>query len=421
MQLAIGERYTHHASPEADALIHQLVGAVGLCVEKAVPQARYHALVLIGGYGRGEGGVRCEGGVERPNNNLDFLLISRNADAAESMRWQREIESHLDDLQKEFGVSIDFSIVAGDSLRRSSCRIMWYDMRFGHKTVLGNPDFVPSLNRFRLERVPTWDVHNLLVNRGTLLVINDCLPSEGDSQETDRIRTRHTIKAVIGYGDALLFAHDQYHWSYAEKQRRMRVLNSVDEAFREIYELAAAHRFRPGNELPEGLSDDREVRRLCESAHLICEAKRLRMADLEWHGYLDKALQSSVWEDPSPRGFARAVRHACRRPSRPAQPNRQAPTATGPAATARLRYASRLGLRALSTQRLLGLLFPAVAYPDCPSGFRELAAELLHAPDPSLDQLRAAYLRTWGSAVDRNFSRFLARFGISIEAQDSQS
>jgi hypothetical protein len=417
MKLVDGERFTHYFSPQADAQIHQAAGEVARLVESLVPESCYHSLVLIGGYGRGEGGVRGESGSERPNNNLDFLLISRNADSQQLSDWQRSVDAGLESIQAISGIAIDFSIIAGESLCRSACRIMWYDMRWGHKTILGDPEFVSSLDRFRIERVPSWDVHNLLVNRGTLLVINDCLPPNGDRGELNSVRSRHTIKAVIGYGDALLYAHGHYHWSYAEKQQRMRRLSCVPEAFRRMYDDAAEHRFRPANHLPRILADSDAVREMCEWVHLTCEAKRLRQADLDWNRYLEIALRAGPWEDPSPRGWLKSVHNAWG--------NRRVTSAASILAPdsplTRLNFAARWGLRTLSTQRLLGLLFPAVVYDDVPAALRQCAAMLLDAPTIEQRSLQRAYLRSWGDVVDRNFGRFVRRLGISLESKVSCS
>ena len=71
-------RYTLDGGPQVESRIEDLVRAVAAEVENRVSSASYRALLLIGGYGRGEGGVEVRDGAEHPHNNLDFLL----ADAA---------------------------------------------------------------------------------------------------------------------------------------------------------------------------------------------------------------------------------------------------------------------------------------------------------------------------------------------------
>lgn len=417
IEISISQKYTYPESRQADALIQAIVSDVAMAVQDVVPEDGYHALVLIGGYGRGEGGVRQGREGERPNNNLDFLLISRDASKNQLGCWQQAIVEQVQSIQEQREICIDFSVIAGDVLRRSDCRVMWYDMRWGHKTILGDIDFVPSMTRFKIDRIPNWDIHNLLVNRGTLLVINDCLEASGTSPEHALVLTRHTIKAVIGYGDALLYSVGQYHWSYVEKQSRMRALDSISKDFQTLYDTAASFRFRPQATLPTVLQNRQDIRRQCESVHLLCESKRLGRTDLNWDNYLETALSAGVWEDLSPLGWARSIRNACQSTSLYCDHDQ----ASMRAATRRWRPAVRIGLRALSVQRLLGILFPAVAYPSCSDLMRCDAASLLNARDSSMNQLRKAYLRVWGQVVDRNFSHFLDRIGLSLESQESAS
>jgi hypothetical protein len=399
------KQYTLSGSSDLEARIHSIVLDVAGVVRKYVPANDYHALVLIGGYGRGEGGVRVEDGTELPNNNLDFLLITRSIKSQAAQSYQQQVDQELDLLQRRHKVGIDFSVISGDTLRRSPSRIMWYDMRGGHRTVLGDSGYVPALDHFRIDRIPSWDVHNLLVNRGTLLVINECLPSADDSDDLQRLRTRHSVKAIIGYGDALLFARGQYHWSYAEKQRRMRTLPNIAPAFRQLYDRAADFRFRPTAEaVPGFLRFPAAVLEQCENAHRAFESDRLKVAIPDWNEYLEIALRAGVWEDAnSSLGLARSLRNGLR--------NRTAPVGSGRVA--------RFGQRILSGQRLLGLLFPAVMYESCSTAFRGKAAAVLRADGTTTSDLRKAYLRGWGQMVDRNFFRFLSRYHISLDSMEA--
>lgn len=408
MLLSQDEQYTYHRSVAAEALIGEVIGEVAELVGRVVPASRINALVLIGGYGRGEGGVRQDDAGERPNNNLDFLLIFRGQLDPD---WQVRIDEGLSELQQRFAISLDFSSVSDRLLQRSPCRLMWYDMRCGHKTVLGDRSFLPSLSQFGLQRVPSWDVHNLLVNRGTLLVINDCLASQSPTASMQQIYARHTTKAVIGYGDALLYSRGAYDWSYAEKQRRMRLLVDVEPTFRELYDVAAEQRFRPSSSIPDCLDDIERVRQACESVHREFESRRLGLPTVKWDSYLPAALRRSLLEDTSPRGCARSVRNLCRLRGH----GGRAWQAERCRAGSHFDTLAQLGLRALSRQRLLGLLFPAVAYRDCGVSFRAHAAALLDCTTSGRSELRAGYLRAWGDTVDRNFARFLSRFQLSLE------
>ena len=74
-------RFTVRGGEAVERLLTELVAAAAARVDEAIAASEYRALVMIGGYGRGEGGVQIVDGVERPHNNLDFLLIAETSRA----------------------------------------------------------------------------------------------------------------------------------------------------------------------------------------------------------------------------------------------------------------------------------------------------------------------------------------------------
>ena len=295
----------------------------------------------------------------------------------------------LEALRNRHDVGIDIGVVSEAALRTSPCLVMWYDMRFGHRTVLGDREFVPSLTRFTLDKIESWDIRNLLVNRGTLLVINDVLLEGGArSAQTSRTVIRHAMKAIIGYGDALLYFNGRYHWSYVEKQNRMRSLVSAPSVFRRLYDTAIEFRFNPNYEryldfyLPRWLDD---LNAILADIHLTCERARLGDSTLQWEEYLDTALRQFLREGlASPRSLAKKITNAARRPV--ANPGVSALAA--------------LGTRAAGPRDLLPILFPAVAYRSVAPAFSKTLKGFGDGPTA----MRRRYLELWGQHVDINFT-----------------
>jgi hypothetical protein len=218
------ERFTARGGPAIEAEARQVAVGIAATARRVVPTDALRALVLLGGYGRGEGGVEHRNGREYLHNNLDLLLILEPGAQRESAQIKAALEQALAPIATGAGVGIDLGTITTTQLRRAPCLVMWYDMRHGHKTLLGDRKFVPSLNRFRIDRILPSDVRNLLVNRGTLLALNDVLLDENPTDPAvRRAVVRHAVKAIIGYGDALLYTRGAYHWSYLEKQRRMAI------------------------------------------------------------------------------------------------------------------------------------------------------------------------------------------------------
>lgn len=378
-------RFTLRGGEEVEACIRALVQDVARAAEQVLTPSEYRALVLLGGYGRGEGGVETRDGLERPHNNLDFMLITHNVPAWRQEEMKTALRKRLDALVHAYGVDMDLSVTSTAHLARTPCLVMWYDMRFGHKIVTGRSDYVASLTRFSLDRIPAWDVRNLFVNRGVLLAINEhILAGKNLDLDARRLVVKHTMKAIIGYGDALLFFLGDYDWSYAEKQRRMRARTDVAQEFKALYDQALDFRFAPdyepwlGKDLHALMVD---LRTQLEPIGRLCEAKRLDADALEWHSYPSAFLRHALLEDAlSPIAWAKKARNLMRSAAPPAG----------------LDMLSGVGFRMMGERALPALLFPLVAYQLDGTDYRTLAANALKCPAKDMDALRGAYLRLWG-------------------------
>ncbi len=364
------------------------------------------AMVLLGGYGRGEGGVMVTDGEEHPHNNLDFIVITRSLSHEQQDSLKTHLKNVLFPLTREKNIEFDFSLVDETRLRRSPSLVMWYDMRYGHKTVWGDAGLAPSLKQFALERIPAWDILNLLVNRGTLLLINEQLIASRPLPPEDReMIVKHAMKAIIGYGDAFLFFEGKYHWSYEEKQKRMRACAEAPEALRQLYDMAIEFRFQP-NFAPYINSDLfswlEELWQVLEPIHLACEKKRLRRSDLTWNTYPEAAFQDALLADMlSLRAWAKKAVNYLRTSG--TLPNGRS-------------VGARLGYRVLGERGILPILFPSVAYDLDDKTYREFAAAFLNAKSTARDELRRAYLYAWGSIIEPNFLCLAKKWGMPLEA-----
>lgn len=397
-------RFTLEGGAALEALLQKLTTDVGATLQPLLPPNCWRSLLLIGGYGRGEGGVETlDNGSQRPHNNLDFLLVTHGLSRQASIALKSTLDAALLDLSQRSAVGLDLGMIDEAKLRRSPCLVMWYDARFGHKTVLGDATLFSSLTRFTPQAIPAWDIRNLLVNRGTLLVINDLLLERGVLTETER-RTviKHAIKGVIGCGDALLYAEGNYHWSYAEKRRRMESSQLASPRFKELYAEAIAFRFAPSYEpfVDRDLKlwqDD--LRHQINRVHLQFERHRLRQPQLRWEGYIEASLSAALrpQREELLRQGARLLRSRLRLAPRS------------------LSLSAALGLRMGGAREVLSVTFPTVAYKLPERRERRLTVSLLGGADLSLSALRRAYLRAWRAHGDINFATVVQKLGLSLE------
>lgn len=239
-------RLTVNGSKQFEEKLSLVLDAMAADINTLIDKSLYEAIILIGGYGRGEGGVIKVDGVELPHNNFDFLVVSKNISDDETSFLEQLCKTIFNTHSRKLGIEVEFSVISLSKMKRIDPLVITYDMKYGHKLLAGNNEFLVNDERFELESIPSWDIRNLMVNRGTLLIINDLiLQKENLSKKDEKIIVKHWIKAIIGYGDALLYYLGRYDYSYVEKQKRMQRQLGVNARFKALYDRAMNFRFQP--------------------------------------------------------------------------------------------------------------------------------------------------------------------------------
>lgn len=398
------ERFTARGGHRVEARIAQMIEEITHALGRSLPPDAYRAVVLMGGYGRGEGGVVERDGEEWPHNNFDFLIVTPRAGGAEAAK--QAADRALAPLAERLGIGMDVGAIGEPVLRSSPCRVMWYDLRFGHRPLLGDRELVGSLDRFTVDRIAPWDIRNLLVNRGTLLVINELAFERGLRNAADRTTAmRHVVKAIIGYGDAVLFSRGGYHFSYETRQRRMRALTDVSAELRALYDEAMELRFRArpsvwiDRDLPRW---NASLRALLAPVHLEVEALRLGRPDLSWAEYPVAALRHALFDGAT---NARSLG------------KRALALRDGAPPAALVDRAARLAWRTTPARDRIPLLFPAVAYDLDAPAYSSVMREALGVTGARATSAMRAYLRAWAVHGDPNFPATLRRLGLELEEE----
>lgn len=410
-------RFTALGGPSVERAATALSRRIAKCVSDVVPAPRIRSVLLIGGYGRGEGGVVHRSGAEGLHNNLDVLLILRGRGSRLAASDLAELREAFDRLEMQFDVGIDFSTQTDAYLRRAPGLVMWYDMRFGHKTLLGDPDFVPNLTRFQVDRILPSDVRDLLVNRSTLLLLNDFILEQASGTEAQRrALVRHAAKAIIGVGDAMLFFRGRYHWSYREKCRRLSVLDGISDSFRQLYRQAAHFRLAPSYEAFR-ISDPArwmaDLKSALEPVHLQCESLRLGIPGLRWGDYGSATKRRELSES------LRTVRRSAGMVRNVVRPSRS-PAHLTPEGSPQVGRLEALTSRMIGARALLPIALPAALYPEANDALGEHAAAIVGSPSTAPSDLRRAFLRSWRISADPNLDLALGRMGVSPQALDEK-
>ena len=401
-------KYTFNGNSVAEQMVSVMINTISECISNCIPENDLKALVLLGGYGKGEGGITNKDGLFKPHNNFDLLLVTPSRRKFNSINISNKISEKVRSLSQILGIGIDISVISEGKLRAMPTRVLWYDMKEGHKTIHGDKELIPSLNHIS-KNIPAWDMRNLMVNRGSLLLINRlCLQHRNLTSDIKKIIIKHTMKAIIGYGDALIFSLGEYHWSYSEKKKRILINDQVSFQFKRLYQEAINFRFNPsyGHYLQIDLQKwQDETCLLLKKVHLQCESVRLDSPNLTWGNYLETSLSHLINDViENPKSLIKGLLNICK--TQKTMP---------PKGFNRL---SKLGCLTSNHETILPLLHPLITFDLSEvihkGQYNNFIASYLNIKYEKKSDFICPYLKLWGDHFDPNFRSVLEKNNIKL-------
>lgn len=216
-------RFTLDGGPALEERLTRLCDEVLERVRATVPEQHFEGLLLGGGYGRGEGGVLRVADKEEPYNDLEFYVFIRGAVAR---RFAPALHRLARELHARAGVEVEFKPMARAKLERSPPSMFYYDLVVGHRRLWGGEELLAGCARHRdAGAIPLTEATRLLMNRcsGLLFSLAKLKAADFTSDDADFVARNHA-KAQLAFGDAILTAEGQYHWSCRERHRRLGAL-----------------------------------------------------------------------------------------------------------------------------------------------------------------------------------------------------
>jgi hypothetical protein len=311
---APAERYTLDGDAAVEARIAADQARIARGVTGLVPAEHFVALVLMGGYGRGEGGYVMTAQGPAPFNDYDYFVVVRGLRRGARAALARQLGELAETLAVEVGVEVDFALLRREGLAAAEYSLMNAEMRWGHRVVAGDADVLARMPEMPLRALPHGELTRLMLNRGTLLLMNQRrlaelqsiragLGAAGGLDAADREQFfKYLFKAALACGDARLAADGHYHPSYPEKLARLeapRPALYADEAgrpdpmprhaeFLPLYRLAYRHKFHPAyDELADAHPAEwfARVLRVWNATLRAFEIRRLGAGFADWHDY----------------------------------------------------------------------------------------------------------------------------------------
>jgi len=305
-------RYTADGDEGVELRIDDDQQLVAAAVMDVVPAQQFRALVLIGGYARGEGGFRHVDGKPEPYNDYDYFVVVEGMTPAAVQLLKTQLSELGRLLTARVGVEVDLAVLRLETLPRAEYSLMHAEMLWGHRVVAGDAAILAAMPRMPFAGLALAEFTRLMLNRGTLLLMNrDALERGAGGAPEDRERfMKYLFKAVLACGDARLAAAAQYHPSYSEKLRRLQRLKwDGQERFLPQYRMALEAKFHPAYQQYAAASLERCLQQVTELwletlAHL--ESIRLGSDAGNWAAYASPAI-SKGQSAPGLRGLLRNV------------------------------------------------------------------------------------------------------------------
>lgn len=244
--------FTVIPSPGLEELLKQALAGIAADIG-ALELPGLRAVVLGGGYGRGEGGVLRTPEGDRLYNDLDFFVFASGAGRALRARIDRALRELSGPWTEKLGVAVDFGPVKNcGTLKKVASTLMYQELLRGWKPVWGTPEMENWIPAVEPRELPFSEAARLLLNRGMGLVFAGERLRAGDP-DADFI-VRNMNKALLGAGDALLIAAGEYRWRGQERAERFRswaAQEKLPAEYVSLYEKAFRFKLEPLPVMPE--------------------------------------------------------------------------------------------------------------------------------------------------------------------------
>lgn len=219
--------FTQHDTPAIRRRIQGDLTTIAKRVEAEDP--RFRALVLTGGFSRGEGTVLDDA----PVNDYDLVVIRDRPGVGPYARLHEE-------LSRELGIDVDLLPVWHARLPHVGRKLFWLDVRLGAQVIAGDEQALAGLRRF--DQVDKGEIPRLLGNRAAGLLL--ALPGLDETPD-ERQRDLQATKAALAAMDATLLSQGQY----APTMRERLALTRAHPDHR-VFESAVLWKLQPTHVLP---------------------------------------------------------------------------------------------------------------------------------------------------------------------------
>ena len=203
--------FTVDKDESIDKQIRQDLDRVTESIHNAVSPENFEALFLVGGFGRGEGGVIIREGRYRPANDYDLELVTSSpVDPAFLSELGKQLASEL----KIPWVHIENH--TSSQLSRMKFTMYHYDLKYASYCLRGEKDVIAKIPEMKPEDMPWREAENLLFTRlwGFIGAFDLSMLNRSLSEEEEFLLINQLSKSLIAVQDSVLILRGDYDASY---------------------------------------------------------------------------------------------------------------------------------------------------------------------------------------------------------------
>jgi predicted nucleotidyltransferase len=282
------EKLVYQGSPDEQARILFSLKNAARSIAERVGLSENEAVVLTGGFGRGEGALSKEpDGAIRPFNDFDILLVGARPAMPRSLLL--ELKSGL---PASLGVDfVDLGYVRASDLQKAEPTVFLYDLKRGSQVLWGSQCALDAVPPFAPSELPLTEGTRFFLNRGVGLLSLLLMIERGEAAGALRRSAANAwSKTVLAIGDSFLLERKLYHWSYATRLKRMDETGAFPkgDGFASKYRDAAVFKVTADfGKLPseDPLELFAEARSLHERYFRLFEERRTFSSIADWREY----------------------------------------------------------------------------------------------------------------------------------------
>jgi hypothetical protein len=243
-------RFTVTGDQALDTLISGQLKTILEDLLETLNPGKIEALVLGGGYGRGEGGALYVDGSFAPYNDYDLVLIHHYDNT-------NELEKTLQRMHLKHSarckIHVDITPLKITKLKNLPHTLTWYELLQGHLVLYGNQNVLSPLGQRTLEDIPDSEWGRLLFNRGSGLLYSIWLHESkccdiANGETFESFVTRQIEKAWLALGDTWLARRGGYDAQVIKRRDNWLALESHVPSWSEHYLKAIGFKLSPSIE-----------------------------------------------------------------------------------------------------------------------------------------------------------------------------